>query len=50
MERVLLDVMYDLPEQDGASSVVVRASDITGETKPEIVTVKVSKRKPKQSA
>ena len=50
MERVLLDVMYDLPEQEGASSVVVRASDITGETKPEIVTVKVSKRKPKQSA
>ena len=49
-ERVLLDVMYDLPEQEGASCVVVRASDITGETKPEIVTVKVSKRKAKQSA
>ncbi|WP_255467403.1 ATP-dependent Clp protease ATP-binding subunit ClpX [Raoultibacter phocaeensis] len=50
MERVLLDVMYDLPEQEGASSVVVRESDITGETKPEIVAVKVSKRKPKRSA
>ena len=35
-ERVLMDVMYDLPEQEGASRVVVRASDITGETKPEI--------------
>ena len=36
-ERVLLDVMYDLPEQDGATQVTLRASDITGETKPEIV-------------
>lgn len=38
-ERVLLDVMYDLPEQDGASTVTVRATDITGETKPEICAV-----------
>ena len=36
-ERVLQDVMYDLPEQTGPSAVVVRASDITGETRPEIV-------------
>ncbi len=36
-ERVLQDVMYDLPEHEGASTVTVRASDITGETKPEIV-------------
>ena len=36
-ERVLTDVMYELPEQQGASSVTVRASDITGETKVEIV-------------
>lgn len=36
-ERVLQDVMYDLPEQEGSSVVVVRASDITGETKPDIV-------------
>ena len=36
-ERVLLDVMYDLPEQDGASIVELRASDVTGETSPEIV-------------
>ena len=38
-ERVLLDVMYDLPEQQGATMVELRASDITGETKPEIVPV-----------
>ncbi len=31
-----MDVMYDLPEFDGASQVTVRASDITGETKPVI--------------
>ena len=40
-ERVLLDVMYELPEQGGSSTVIVRASDITGETKPEIVPVAV---------
>lgn len=36
-ERVLQDVMYDLPEHKVATHVVVRASDITGETVPEIV-------------
>ena len=36
-ERVLMDVMYDLPEQKGASRVELRASDVTGETKPEII-------------
>ena len=41
-ERVLLDVMYDLPEHEGASSVTLRASDVTGQTKPEIVTSAVS--------
>ena len=35
-ERVLMDVMYDLPEVDTATTVTVRASDVTGETKPEI--------------
>ena len=35
-ERVLMDVMYDLPEHEGATTVTVRASDITGETKPAI--------------
>ncbi len=35
-ERVLQDVMYDLPEVKGASSVVVRDTDITGETTPAI--------------
>ena len=38
-ERVLMDVMYDLPEQEGSSRVEVRASDITGETTPEIIPV-----------
>ena len=35
-ERVLQDVMYDLPEQEGSSAVTIRATDITGETKPDI--------------
>ena len=35
-ERVLMDVMYDLPEQAGASRVVLRDTDITGETTTEI--------------
>ncbi|WP_165054559.1 MULTISPECIES: ATP-dependent Clp protease ATP-binding subunit ClpX [unclassified Adlercreutzia] len=35
-ERVLMDVMYDLPEHVGVTRVVVRASDITGETTPVI--------------
>ncbi len=38
-ERVLMNVMYDLPEQKGASRVEVRASDIMGETVPTIVAV-----------
>lgn len=49
-ERVLLDVMYDLPEQEGPVKVNVRASDVTGETKPVIVAVKEKKRSSKQSA
>lgn len=35
-ERVLQNVMYDLPEVKGASVVTVRASDVTGETSPQI--------------
>ena len=35
-ERVLMDVMYDLPEHEGHTTVTVRETDITGETKPEI--------------
>ncbi len=39
-ERVLMDVMYDLPEYKGApTKVEVRASDVAGETKPEIVSL-----------
>ena len=36
-ERVLMDVMYELPETDGPTRVTVRPTDITGETVPEIV-------------
>ena len=35
-ERILQDVMYDLPETPGHKSVTVRASDVKGETKPKI--------------
>lgn len=35
-ERVLQDVMFDLPEHAGPTRVVIRPSDIEGETKPEI--------------
>lgn len=49
-ERVLQDVMYELPETSGDSQVTVRAGDITGETKPEIVPAEKSKRSRKQSA
>ena len=31
--------MYDLPEQDGLSRVTIQATDITGETKPQIEAV-----------
>ena len=43
-ERVLTDVMYELPEQEGASTVTVRASDITGETEAKIVPAGASSR------
>ncbi|MBR3258126.1 MAG: ATP-dependent Clp protease ATP-binding subunit ClpX [Eggerthellaceae bacterium] len=36
-ERVLMDVMYELPEIPGEKSVVVHESDILGKTKPEII-------------
>ena len=35
-ERVLLDVMYELPDVEGQTIVELRESDITGETKPDI--------------
>ena len=35
-ERVLQDVMYDLPEHKAATHVVVRASDITGKRSPRL--------------
>lgn len=36
-ERVLQDVMYELPEHGGSTTVTVRATDITGETVPRII-------------
>ncbi len=33
-ERILVDVMYELPEFKGKSRVVIRETDVTGETKP----------------
>ncbi|MEG0619643.1 MAG: AAA family ATPase, partial [Raoultibacter sp.] len=50
MERVLLDVMYDLPETEGASQVNVGASDIKGETTPKIETGKRAGHAALQSA
>ncbi len=35
-ERVLMGVMYELPDITGATRVVIRPTDITGETFPEI--------------
>ena len=35
-ERALQDVMFDLPEHEGATRVVIRRSDIEGSTKPRI--------------
>lgn len=49
-ERVLQDVMYELPEKEGNTQVKVRASDITGKSTPVIVEVKATKRSRKQSA
>lgn len=39
-ERALMEVMYDLPEHDGRTKVVLRPTDITGETFPEIEDMK----------
>ncbi len=35
-ERLLQDIMYELPEHEGASRVTIHASDVTGETTPAI--------------
>lgn len=44
-EAALMDLMYDLPEHEGATRVVVRRSDIEGTTKPEIESVEAPKKK-----
>ena len=49
-ERVLLDVMYDLPEHKGESEVVIHASDITGEMTPVIKSVKAKATQTKSKA
>lgn len=49
-ERILLDVMYELPERKGHTQITVRAGDITGDTKPLIVEVKPGEKPRKQSA
>lgn len=38
-EKALMDVMYELPEYEGHTRVVIRRSDIEGTTKPVIVQV-----------
>ena len=37
--RVLQDIMFDLPEHEGATAVTVDATDIEGTTTPEVVSV-----------
>lgn len=39
-ERALMGVMYDLPEHEGPTKVVLRPTDITGESFPEIQDIK----------
>lgn len=43
-ERVLLDIMYQLPDIEGPKVVKIVASDITGDTKPEIQKKKSTKK------
>lgn len=38
-ESVLMDLMYDLPDYEDETRVVIRRSDVEGETKPEILVV-----------
>ena len=43
-ENLLMDVMYELPEHKCPSQVLIRKSDVLGETKPEIVPRKQKSR------
>jgi ATP-dependent Clp protease ATP-binding subunit ClpX len=38
-ERILMDVMYELPEISESTKVIIRATDVSGETKPSIETL-----------
>ncbi|MCL2826389.1 MAG: ATP-dependent Clp protease ATP-binding subunit ClpX, partial [Eggerthellaceae bacterium] len=49
-ERILLDVMYELPEQPGATQVVIHASDVAGTSSPQIVALVIDETTRKQSA
>ena len=52
-ENALMDIMYELPEHEGHTRVVIRRSDIEGATKPEIEHIEPAKKKSaskKQSA
>jgi ATP-dependent Clp protease ATP-binding subunit ClpX len=49
-EAALMDVMYELPDFEGASKVVVRASDIEGSTHPTIEPRKASRKNAKSQA
>ena len=49
-ERVLQNVMYELPEHKEATRVVVRASDIAGTTTPEIEPAAQPAAKPRKSS
>lgn len=48
-ERILTNVMYELPEHKGGTKVVICATDVTGETTPTIQSIK-EKKQTKQSA
>ena len=44
-EAALMDVMYELPDHEGRTKVVIKRSDIEGSTKPEIIQVEVEPSK-----
>lgn len=49
-ERVLMDVMYELPEHDGDTRVCIRESDVVGDTVPKIKQIQSSKEKTSSKA
>jgi ATP-dependent Clp protease ATP-binding subunit ClpX len=49
-ENALMDIMYELPEHEGHTRVVIRRSDIEGTTEPEIQQVEAQPKKKKAPA